>query len=275
MALLDDLRLEDKKEALRLAAEAAYALHPEADHRRLEDRTIWLAERLVCNERTARRRIDDVVAVLVDAATEADDQLDGRTHGSADGWHVKTFHAILRLDTPTPELIEQRTIVATQDGVKQIVCPFSLPRAGTDRSAHHDVQAEVLRGGRIARRERPADEHFRFILELPRPLRIGDKHDYGLLFRLPEGQPMRPHYVFQPLRHCERFDLTVRFVPDRPPIYVTKLEGVPPRMIDGGQTGSEALAVSPLGELSLTFEDLHLGLSYGIRWNTMHDSIFE
>jgi hypothetical protein len=266
-ALLMSQKFGDQEGDLRLAMEAAYALHPEADHRLLEDRTRWLAERLVCEERTARRRIDDVVAILVDAAAEAGDRLNGHAAASSDGWYVQTFRAIFRLDTPTPELVEQRTIVATQDQVRQIECHFSLPRAGTDRSASHDVRAEALDGVRIVGCERSGDEHFRFTLELPEPLMIGDTHDYSLLFRLPEGQPMRPHYVFQPLRHCERFELTVRFDPARLPEHVWLLDGVPPRVIDDGQPGCEALVVGPAGEVSLTFPRLRQGFGYGVRWS--------
>jgi hypothetical protein len=266
-ALLTSQKLGDQEDDLCLAIEAAYALHPEADHRLLEDRTRWLAQGLRCDERTARRRIDDAVAILVDAATEAGDRLNGHAATSPDGWYVKTFHAILRLDTPTPELVEHRTIVATQDGVKEIECHFSLPRAGTNPSASHDIQAEVLRGGCIVGYERDGDEHFRFILDLPEPLMIGNTHDYELLFRLPEGQPMRQHYVFQPLRHCERFELTVQFDPARLPEHVWLFDGVPPRVIDGAQPGGEALVVGPAGEVSLTFPRPRQGFGYGVRWS--------
>jgi hypothetical protein len=260
-------KLGDQEDDLCLAVEAAYALHPEADHRLLEDRTRWLAQGLRCDERTARRRIDDVVAVLVDAAAEAGDRLDGHVAASSDGWYVQTFRAIMRLDTPTPELTEQRTIAVTQDGVKKIECRFSLPRAGTDPSASHDVHAEVLDGVRIVGCERTGDEHFCFTLELPESLMIGDTHDYSLLFRLPEGQPMRPHYVFQPLRHCERFELTVRFDPKRVPRRIWLLDEAPPRAIDSAQPGCEALLVGPSGEVSLTFPRLRQGFGYGVRWS--------
>jgi hypothetical protein len=265
-ALLKSQKLGDQDGDLRLAMEAAYALHPEADHRLLEDRTRWLAQDLRCDERTARRRIDDVVAILVDAATEAGNRLSGHAAASPDGWYVKTFRAIFRLDTPTPELTEQRTIVATQDGVKEIECLFSVPRASPDWSASHDVYVEALRGGRIVGREREGDEHFRLELELPEPLMIGDTHYYELLFRLPEGQPMRPHYVFQPLRHCERFELTVQFDPRCCPQFVGKLDGAPPRMIDAIEHEVSPVTVDAAGRVRLAFRRLRQGYAYGVKW---------
>jgi hypothetical protein len=263
---VDDL-LRTVPRDLRLAALAALALHPEADHRVLRDREAWLAAQLNCSEKTARRRVDDAFAALVDEVLVRAGQ---RTHPPAavsDGWYVRSFRAVMRLDTPTPELLEHRVISFTRSGVAEIVCQLSLPRpAGSTRPAH-DVHAEMIYGGRIRSRERTAEGSFKFFLELANPGQAGNTHEYSMLFRLPIGQPMRPHYVFQPLRPCESFDLIVRFPADSPPGAVRLVDGATQREVYDEQPGGHLLAVDRLGELRLSFHDLRQPLAYGVIWS--------
>ncbi|MDT4986786.1 MAG: hypothetical protein QOI74_880, partial [Micromonosporaceae bacterium] len=164
------------------------------------------------------------------------------------------------------ELLEQRVISFTRSGVSEIVCQLSLPRPANSSRPQHDLHAELIYGGRIHARERPAEGSFRFFLELAEPGRAGGSHEYAILFRLPMGQPMRPHYVFQPLRHCESFDLTIRFPADAPPVAVRLLDGVTPRELDATSPGGPVQTVDRLGELRLSFHDLRQGLAYGVTW---------
>jgi hypothetical protein len=258
--------LERAPNDLRTAALAALALHPAADHATLRGREAWLAAELTCSETTARRRVEEAFGVLVDEVRVRTAHGRHGPAGPSDGWYVRSFRAIMRLDTPTPELIEERVISFTRSGVAEIACQISLPRPTQSSRSPYDLQAEVIYGGRIRAVERPAETAFNFLLELATAGRTGDTHEYGICFRLPEGQPMRPLYVFQPLRPCDSFDLIVRFNPDACPDGVRLLDGATLGEIDGDGIRGHTVAVDRFGELRLRFQNLRQGLAYGVRW---------
>jgi len=258
--------LERAPGELRTAALAALALHPGANHRTLQDREEWLAAELSCSVRTARRRVEEALGVLVEEVrVRTRPDLHG-SNGAPDGWYVRSFRAIMRLDTPTPELIDERVISFTRSDVTEIACQISLPRPTRSSQPPYDLQAEVIYGGRIRAVERPAETAFTFLLELARPGRTGDTHEYGIRFRLPKGQPMRPLYVFQPIRPCESFDLIVRFSPHAHPDAVRLLDGATLGEIEDDGSRGHDVTVDRFGELRLRFTNLRQGLAYGIRW---------
>ncbi len=249
---------------LRLSVHVGLALEARAQLRFLTDRIAWLAGQLHCEPRTARRRVEHGFVLLAQAAA-------GRTRRVDDdperGWHVGGVTALLRLDTPTPELYDERMIVAERDGLSRIAVRFSLPRHAGDDSARHDLIAEVLFGAVIEQAQRLSEAHYRFLLNLPRPLARGETHRYQMLYRVPVGQPVSPHYVFQPLVACESFGLRVRFDPGRLPWAVWLLDGVPPRLVDSDEPGAgPLLEPDGAGEVPLSFGDLRQGLAYGIGW---------
>ena len=216
---------------LGLALLAALAIHPEARHPLLKDRMSWLAGCIGKDDRTARRRADDACALLAESA--ADERPD-------DGWYVASFDALVRR--------YQRPIY------------WLALRPG------HDVGVSVLYGGRLSRRERPSESHFRFAITLPSVLRAGQPHEYGIELRVPPGQPMRPHYVFVPLRRCDRFELRIRFDPTRLPGSIWVVTGAPMRVVDDAQPSGEPLRVDAAGEIRHEFHDLTQGLGYGVQW---------
>jgi hypothetical protein len=248
---------------LRRAVVLAYALDPEHSYLRLEHRTDQLARELSCQHRTARRRIDEAVARLVATALDAA----WAEVGAAPAWHMHAMHALLRLDTPTPELYETRDIAATRP-VDDITVQFSLPRRPDDRGAEHDIAVDVLHGARIRDVSRHNDgQIFRLDLTLPRTLNPGERHLLCLHYRVPEGQPMREHYVFQPLTPCVRCTVRLRFPPDRAPRHVWRLDGVPPRAVDDRAPGPDRLHLDGVGEVASTFDGLRQGHAYGVAWS--------
>jgi hypothetical protein len=250
---------------LALAVQAAMGLHPAARHPFLGDRVQWLAEQLSRDRRTARRRMDDGLVRLAQAAAGPAIPLAQPTNHTDDGWYVADFHALLRLDQPTPEAIERRGIVAERDGIDSIVALITLPRDPTDRSGGHDLLMEVLYGVTLVRKEHDADSRFRFILKLPTTLRAGDRHEYGLLFRIPDNQLMRNHYVHYSPRRCDLFDLRIRFHPDRRPDEIWRVNETFHRALDGPPSG-DPLSLDPVGELHVQFQALRPGFGYGARW---------
>ena len=257
--------LADAPPDLATAVLAALGLHPECRLRFLAERTDWLAAELGCEARTARRRIDDGFALLVEAAGPRR-RLSSRGEGDGDGWTVRSFRATLRLDGPGPELIDERQIVAVRDGLREIPVSMSLPPAPDTTVLERDLVAEVLYGGHIRAKDRVSASHFRYWLELPSTLQAGQKHEYSVAFRIPPGQPMSPHYAFLPLWPCEYFHLRVRFGQSRQPAAVWRLDGVPPRLVDEQPARGDLLELDRLGEVELEFRPLRTGLGYGIGW---------
>jgi hypothetical protein len=247
---------------LAIAARAALALHPEARHPFLAQRITWLAGQLDRDARTARRRTDEALGQLAELAAAAAERT-GATPAD-DAYYIEEFAALLRLDRPTPEALERRTVVANTDGLAELDALLTLPREPSD-NGQHDLDVEVLYGVTMVGRGRDTDSRFRFGLRLAEPLHAGDRHEYGMLFRIPPKQRMRTHYVFTSHRRCDAFDLRIRFPLDAVPTDVRQLVRSYPRDVDDGAAG-EPVGVDSAGDLHLRFTHLQVGLGYGVRW---------
>jgi len=129
-----------------------------------------------------------------------------------------------------------------------------------------DLTAEVLYGGRLVRRPSQAGNRFEFVIELPAPLGPGDQHEYALILRVPQGEQMRPHYIFTPEYQCNAFDLTVRFDLDHPPVWVRAVSGETVRMFDDARPGSDLVKLDRAGEAHVRFEKPVMYLGYGLQW---------
>jgi hypothetical protein len=245
---------------LRLAVFAALALDPDVRHPVLRERLAWLAERIDRDERTARRRVDAALGRLAEQASPVDAE-------AANGWYVNTFDAVVRFDGRGCEVREQRTIVATRDGLDRILASISLPgHPGAGAAPRTDPQVTLTEGGSILRRERPSSSHFRFVIGLPKPLLPGDEHSYGLLIRVPPEHRMRSHYVFTPRLPCREFTLRVRFDPRHPPRALWLIDKVHIRMLDDGRQCGEAVDHNAEGEAKVSFKGLFPGQCYGLQW---------
>jgi hypothetical protein len=248
---------------LRRAAELAFALDPAHSYLLLDRRLDQLCRELSCQPRTARRRIDEAVAWLVRAAAA---EAPAASADPGQSWYLRSFQALLRLDTPTPELYEKRDIVAVH-AIDQITVKFSLPRQPGRADIAHDVFTDVLFGARIRDVVRSnGGQCFELTLGLPERLSPGQAHEVFLHYRLPEHQPMREHYVFQPLTSCAECVVRVRFPPDGAPAAIWRLDGVPPRAVDDPAPGGERLALDAVSELQLTFPRPEQGHAYGVAW---------
>lgn len=249
---------------LRIAVAGALALDPEARHHFLKDRVRWVATQIARDDRTARRRVDEGIARIAEVAAGPGNAVPPPRSGES--WYIDRFDALLRMDRPEPEAFERRRIVAEEDGLHEIVVAMSLPREGGDESRSRDLLVEILYGGVRLRRERASASEFRFVMELPVPLRSGEHHEYGLRFRIPPSQPMRPHYVFVPSRRCDTFDLRVRFDQDHPPNLVWRVSDAFHRAIDDAEPTDDLLNVDAAGEVRVRFHGLSTALGYGVQW---------
>ncbi|MFI9380713.1 hypothetical protein [Kutzneria sp. NPDC052558] len=228
---------------LRLATLVAFAIGPEVRPGLYQDRVRWVAIRMERDERTVRRRVDEAISQVAELAAGSS--------GRFGGWRTTELSVAVALDQDRPEVLEQRRIVAEQDGLRELelVAPIPLGQAA-------DVQ--VLYGGTLV-----ADDPAGFTLALPTPVAKEERHDLAVRFRLPTRQAMRQYLVCVPKRPCERFDLRLRFRRDDRPPTVFALHGAPRE--DPPRDGREQ-PVDRAGEVHVRFHQLTPGLAYGARW---------
>ncbi|WP_329054938.1 hypothetical protein OG738_16575 [Amycolatopsis sp. NBC_01488] len=240
----------DLPDDLRLAALAAFAISAEARQPLYQDRVRWAASRVDRDPRTVRRRVDEAIDLLAELAssTSSPPAVPG------DRWHTLSLSVALVVDEPL--VLEQRRIVADQDGVGSVDLAVSLP------AGRADLSVTVLYGGTLVDRGMETSSRWGYGLELPRPLSRGEVWEWAVLFRPPS---LRPYLVSVPRQRCDEFDLRVRFG-GAPPAEIWVLEGAFQRDVsDPGYQGRPE-QVDSSGEVHLRFRGLAPGLAYGARW---------
>jgi hypothetical protein len=183
-------------------------------------------------------------------------------------WRVRSFFALLRLDTPTPELYETRTVLANQR-LDEVVIRLDLPRPPKHEAPARPLAIDALYGARIRSVQRSDDgRHYRLTVALPRVLEPEDQLEFCLHYRVPAGEPIRDHYAIVPLDPCDYGTVRVRFPADRPPSAVWRLSAVPPRLLDEATAvpGADRPDLDGAGEVVLAFRGLREGYGYGLAW---------
>ncbi|WP_250280554.1 MULTISPECIES: hypothetical protein [unclassified Frankia] len=253
---------------LRLAVLATLALHEETDQKFLHERMAWLAKQFGDSTRTARRRMDEGFRMLAEQITGAADTPGGRHNEYVpDGWYVESLKSMLRFDLEVPRLTEERRIVATVDELDEIIASLSV-RPGPERgAAEREIHAEMVHGGEIIECHRPGPDYARFVIRLPRPLRLGERHEYAVQFTAYPREELRPYYLLTPLRRFDRFSLKVRFGAGRLPGKLWRLNGEHPRIADEFTPNDDLLEVDSIGEVQTEFFSLRQGLRYGVQWS--------
>ncbi|MBK3577442.1 helix-turn-helix domain-containing protein [Streptomyces sp. MBT65] len=182
------------------------------------------------------------------------------------GWYTESVSTLLRLDTPTPEALERRIVVATCDGLARIPVGVSVPRRAGDTTPRHELEISVVRGGRLADGGPQYESYFERFLVLPAPIGAGARHVYELRLRIPPDQPMAPHFVHVPLTRSEHFRLRVAFDPAKPPRTVWQLSGVPTAVIYQQNPGTPTLSPDQHGLVEVEFGAMKVGYGYGLSW---------
>ncbi|MFD9735653.1 hypothetical protein [Umezawaea sp. NPDC059074] len=252
-------------EELKLAVTTPLALHDEAQHAFLAHRIQWFADKIGRDSRTTRRRIDEGLTRLVEAAAREHAPLTTRPFATEDGWHTTVFEALLRLDRSSPTCTERRTIQADRDGIDKVTWSLTLPPATPD-GGPGDLDVQVLQGVELISADRLSPRRFLLHLRLPRTLTAGETHQFSLEVGIPVGQPMRPTYTFWPERVCERFRLAVRFSQDALPTAVWRTDGAFPGDTDDMVESDDPLTINDIGEVEVSFEDLEEHRGYGVQW---------
>lgn len=246
---------------VRISVLAALALHREADHQFVQERMAWAAAQINRDHpRAAVRRMKVGFRIL---AEQLDDLVEDPT--MCQGWHTGSLRALLRMDVDPPELVEERVIVSSADGLAEIDVRLTAP--GNGGSLPSPISATIIYGGEIVREERVARSHCKFVMRLPEPLRAGDRHEYGVRFSAFPRALMRPFYVLTPLQPCAMFAVRVRFGNTSVPKKIWRVDGIPPRALDDFEPSTDLLIADRLGEVALEFSRLQQGLSYGVQWS--------
>jgi hypothetical protein len=248
---------EHLPEDLRLAALAAFAICAEARQPLYQDRVKWAATRVDRDPRTVRRRVDEAIELLAELATGS---LTAPAASAADRWHSTSLTVAMVLDQPQPEILEQRRIVADQDGLRSLDLAVSLP------AGRQDLSVTVLYGGTLVDRGMEASDRWGYGLELPRPLARGESWEVAALFRLPSSAALRPYMVCVPRHSCDSFDLRVRFGLEHPR-EVRALDAAFQRDVSDPAYTGDRHPVDSAGEVHLRFRGLAPGLAYGARWD--------
>jgi hypothetical protein len=183
-----------------------------------------------------------------------------------DGWYCESFRAIVNTYSEPVEVVEQRVIVAAVDSLTLIPTGVSIPRHVDDALATHGVEPDLLYGGELNATSQISESRFQHVIRPARPIRLGERHEYGLRLRLPARQLLSPHYVYVPKCRCDSFELIVRFDPISQPRGLYLLNGAPVPVIYEEIPSGETLRPDGTGEVKLTFENLRIGLGYGVRW---------
>lgn len=251
---------------LRIAVTAAFALDETLHMPFYKDRLRWAERELERNTRTVRRRIDDAIVQLAELAVHrfAPDRPAPRPAPHS-RWYNAEIRQALVLDHPVPEVLEQRRIVAGEDGLTELDLALTVPAPDASTpGTPTDVAIDVFYGGRLLARRMESSDRIGYGLLLPHPLRLGEEHEFAL--RVRPGRELAPHFVCLPRHRCDRCEVRVRFAEDRRPARLERLSGVFQRDIADPHCTAEPARLDQCGEVWEQFSDLTPGLAYGLRW---------
>lgn len=261
IGILEELAAE-LPEDLRTAFAAALALREDVRFRFLDERMQWLAKSMQRDARTARRRADEAIRLVEAAATSPAARL-----REYEDWQLTRLRALLLLDRAEPSAIEERTVVAARADLTEVTIATSIPAPDGECPAARSVELRVLYGGTLVQSTWPTATYFRYAIRLPRPLRRGESHEFGISITTPRGQPFNPRYAIQPLRRCDEFDLRIRFGAAGLARTVWRIAGLPRGMVDDFADPRALVHPDAVGDIHLRYEQLKMGLVYGARWS--------
>jgi hypothetical protein len=253
---------------LALAVQAAFGLPPASQARFLRERMQWLAVQIHRDPRTASRRVDSGLALLAERIVSGTggEVAPSGSEFAPDGWYVELLRANYMLVTDPVQLLENRRIVSTRPGLERITVSWSVPFVASP-TPRPDLEPEIHFGGRLVKNEQLSTPiYWSGDLLLPRPLDVGQSHEYQVQVRTLPRHEMLPYYVLSPVRRVDEFDVRVKFDPARSPQRVWALNGLPYRIIDERRPTGEPLEPDAVGEVVRRFSNLRPGLSYGVQW---------
>lgn len=256
---------------LGLAALVMFAVEQDYHGSTLTLRQRQLASTWNVDHMTVRRRSDLALQLTSAHLAEHGADLSADESGEEDPfepneWYTLTSITTLRLDTPTPEATEVRTVVSLKDGLERVALGLGLPRPRSEDRNKMGLDVDMQFGGVLESNRQPSAEYFVHYIRFPRPLARGEAHTFGKTVRIPPGQSMAPHFVSRPLHRVDRFELRVKFDPRRLPRVVWRVTGIPYQVSEADGPGRDRLELDSLGETTVVFDRLKPSFGYGVRW---------
>jgi hypothetical protein len=245
----------------------AFGLAEDCRHRQFKQRMDMLAREIDREERTAIRRANEALTRI---AEEAIAQGPARLPDvpPSTPWRTVALRTWVKLDGPTPEIQELRTISATTDGLTEAELELSVPKPpnwiGGETA---DPRVEVIFGGTLSTRLRHSRTRIGHTLALPRPLALGDEHEFFLRFTFQDTNAMDPFYACTPKFPCSAFDLSIRFGVDQVPDKIWKLDGALISEVADHSAPREPVRADNAGEVRLSFTSLTPHVSWGGAWS--------
>lgn len=245
-----------------LAATAVTAFGLEdSGKRRFEERIAQLAVAMDRDVRTARRHLDHLMGRIAETLIELA-QPNSVEREPEWTWHTAELTTVVVLGEGETEVIEQRRVVSRTEHLAAV--DYSMTIAEDQPLDLATLGVHVIRGAILRAPQRVGSTRVRFDLDLPRPLGVGEEHTIVIRMQLPTT--FAPYYVCTPTRPCDRFDLVVRFPPDRVPSRTWRLEDELPIDITDPLFARDPLEVDMAGEVRAVFTGLTLNRSCGIGW---------
>jgi hypothetical protein len=244
------------------------ALHEDnerEEHRFLHNRVKELAISFDRNPRTALRRIDQAFHLLAQFL-ETDELPLYASSPTSNGWRTESLKSFLNLTCDLVELVEERCIVALADELDEIIVSLSAPKDVSDDDCQDNIAASIIYGGEIVEEFRPGRSHTDFVVRLPHPLALGQRHEYSVRLTTYPRKWVRPYYVLTPWFPCDLFVLKVRFDLANPPKHAWCISGIPPTVLDDYEQTDDVLEVNSVGEVQAEYHMLRTSWSYGIGW---------
>lgn len=254
-------------EDLGLAVRVVLGMEPGYPDPTLTGRQSRLAAAWGVDPITVRRRSDLALKLLAAQLAE---------HGAAapgqddpfrrDEWYLVRSATVLRLDRPRPEASQLLTVAALKHGLASVDLGVSIPMLPPANRTRLRLEAEVQFGGDLEPTRQVWSRQLVHRVRFPRPLAKGETHTFGLMVRIPDGQPMAPFFVSRVWRRVDRMELRVRFDRARLPTAVWQVAGIPYALgADDGPT-EHLLEPDAVAEVAVEFDRLVLGLGYGVAW---------
>ena len=245
---------------LAAAAATAFGLHDHGE-RRFEERIARMAAEMERDVRTARRHVDHLTGRIAETLIEL--ALSNNVRREPEWtWHTAELATVVVLGASEAEVIEQRRLVSRTEHLTAV--DHSMTIAENQPLDLATLGLDIIRGAVLRTPERVGSTRVRFDLDLPRSLGAGEEHTIVIRMRLPAT--FAPYYVCTPTRPCDRFDLVVRFPPDRAPARAWRLEDELPIDITDPLFARDPLEVDAAGEVRAAFTGLTLNRSCGIGW---------
>ncbi|MBB5960196.1 hypothetical protein FHS29_006819 [Saccharothrix tamanrassetensis] len=261
--------IDDLPDDLAELARAAFGLDGTADVR-YEERLTRIAVRAQRDPRTIRRRVDELLERLAQAAlyrpttpqaAQADAELPDHP------WHTTDLTVAVLLDLPVVEVFEQRRIISHRERLTELdhSVTVSEPPGANGSVDPVAVGIDPVRGFLLGPATPVSGNRLAFRVGLPHPLGLDETHAFSFRLRVP--MKFAPHYVCTPRQPCDRFTLSVRFGVGRAPERIWRLDGEFPLELNDPLVPRTPLAVDAAGEATASFTDLRPNLSYGIGWD--------